>query len=258
MNRRTLIIAIIGVVALVAGIVALVYPYARDAYVVYTLVDRNVAARGGADAWSQVESLRYTGTMEIGQGMEVPFVLEQARPARTCLQYEFDGEAVIRCSDGERGWKVVPFKTGDKVIPLTADEVGASSDAADPRGLLMDYGSRGHQITYVGLQQLGGRDVEVLKVTLPSGAEREVYLDATTTLEVEVVSSRDLARKERRVTTRYGDWKLTDGLLIPMEQVTQTEGDDESHTLTVKRVTINPTMDEARFGTPPATAAVGN
>ncbi len=250
-KRRTL--ALIVVLTLVVGAGALLAPVLRDAWMVHRLQARNLEARGGRTAWEGVEALRYTGTMEIGQGLEVPFVLVQQRPGRMCLEYPFDGATVEQCSDGEHGWKRVPFTGRTGYQPMTEAEVREATDAADPRGLLFARGSGGRRIEYLGERVIEGHDVHGLKVTLPGGAIREVYLDAETALEVQVVSSRMLAGRERRVDITYGDWTETHGLLIPRRQDTRTEGDDQAHALVVETLQVNPAIEATRF-LPPASA----
>jgi len=245
MNKKRF--SIIAGVILAVGLGVLLFPTARDAYLVHRFVEQNVAARGGEAAWENVEALRFTGTMEIGQGLEVPFVLEQKRPDKMCLEYEFDGATASQCSYGDQGWKLAPFMGRHDPEPMTEAELREAVDGADPRGLLVDYRSRGHRITLMDDQEVGDRLAHVLKVTLPSGAEREVYLDAETGLELKVVSERMLAKRERRVDTVYSDWKATDGLLFARHQETRTEGDDASHALVLKKVQVNPEIEDARF-----------
>lgn len=257
MSKRTWII--LAGVGLAVGIGAILFPYAREAYLVSRITGANVEARGGAAAWDGVDSLRFTGTMEIGQGMEVPFEMLQQRPGKMCLEYEFDGDTVTQCSDGEQGWKDIPFRGPSGPRAMTAEELAEATDGADPRGLLIDSGSRGHQVTRLGRQQVDGRDVDVVSVALPSGSTRQVYLDAASGLEVMVASKRMLAKRERRVETRFSDWKMTDGILIARTQTSQTEGDDASHALTIDAVEINPVIPADRFQMPdPAQTAAAD
>jgi len=255
MRRKTL--SIVSGLVLAAGLGALLVPALHERWVVQRLVDRNVEARGGEDAWRNVEALRYTGTAEIGLGLEVPFVLDQQHPDRMCFEYEFDGGQVEQCSDGERGWKRVPFLGTAEVQPMTESELMDFADAADPWGLLFDFRARGHRIDLLPDQGVGDEVAHVLEVTLPGGSVREVWLDAETGLELKVVSTRMLAKKERRVETEYGDWTTTHGLTIPRRQVTRTEGDDQAHTLTVETLQVNPRMKVTRF-LPPASLRAGS
>ena len=225
------------------------------------LVARNVAARGGAEAWRAVSTLRLTGQMDVGQGMLVPYVLEQKRPSKMRLEFVFNGETAVQCFDGKAGWKLVPFRGRTTPEPMTEEELRETAGSADLYGLLFDYGRRGHAVELLGRESVQGRDAFKLKVTLPGGAVRWVYLDAESGLEVKIEALRTLAGRERRVESFYDDWQVAEGLLIPRRQETRTEGENELHLLTVETVRVNPPLDDSRFAMPaaaPAGAGRGN
>jgi outer membrane lipoprotein-sorting protein len=226
---------------------ALCLPAAGLAQTVDELVARNVAARGGAQAWRAVSALRLTGRMDVGRGMKVPYVLEQKRPDKMRLEFVFDGETAIQCTDGKEGWKLTPFRGRTTPEPLTGVELREAAGPADLYGLLFDYASRGNGVELLGREQVQGRDAFKLKVTLRGGAVRWVYLDAETGLEVKVEAQRTLRGRERRVETFYDDWKTVDGLLIPHRYETRMEGAKQSQLLTVETVRVNPRLDDARF-----------
>jgi hypothetical protein len=247
------------VLVLVLGLLTYAYleradtPAQANARAVDELVTRNIAARGGAEAWRSVSSLRLTGRMDLGHEMVVPYVLEQKRPDKMCLEFVFDGETAVHCTDGNSGWKVVPFRGRTTPEPMTGAELRETADSADLYGLLFDYAARGHVVELLGHEPVEGRDTFKLKVTLPRGGVRWLYLDAETALEVKLEALRTLGRRERRVETYYHDWQPAEGLLIPRRQETSTEGDTESHFLTVESVSVNPPLEDARFMIPPAT-----
>lgn len=216
------------------------------------LVARNLAARGGAEAWQEVSSLRLTGLMDVGRGMQVPYVLEQKRPGKMCLEFVFDDETATQCTDGDSGWKIAPFRGRTTPEPMTDDELREIAGSADPYGLLFDYASRGHEVQILGREVVEGRNAFKLKVTLPGGGVRWVYLDAETGLEIKLEAMRKLAGHERRVETFYRDWQAEGGLLIPRRQETRAEGQSESHSLSVQTVEVNPPLDDARFAMPVA------
>jgi hypothetical protein len=231
-------------------------PASGLAQTVDALVARNVAARGGVEAWRGVSSLRLTGQMDVGRGLMVPYVLEQ-KSGKMRFEFVFDGETAIECYDGTTGWKVVPFKGRKTPEPMTAEELREAAEPADLYGPLFDYASRGHKVELLGHEQVQGRDAFKLRVTLPSGAVRWVYLDAESALEIKVEALRRRGSREQRVETLYGDWKATQGLLIPRRYETRTEGPMPSHVLTVETVRVNPQLDDARF-TMAAAALPGN
>ncbi len=242
---------------LALGVLAVLVPSLRRDRVVEGLVARNIAARGGAEAWRAVRSLRLTGTMDVGQALLVPYTLEQKRPDKMCLAFEFDGATATQCTDGGAGWKVEPYRGRTTPEPMTEAELREVADLSDPYGLLFDYDRRGHEVKLLGRTPIDGREAFELAVTLPRGGVRWVYLDVETALEVKVAAVRTRGGRERRVETSFHDWEQADGLLIPRRQVTRTEGSRDAHALTITTVRVNPPLEDARFvmpGTPVSSA----
>jgi hypothetical protein len=252
-------------ITLMLGLTALYYlsplyyfsPEQKKARVVDELIARNLSARGGVEAWQAVSSLRLSGQLDVGHGMQVPYVLEQKRPGKMRLEFVFDGVTAVQSSDGKTGWKLEPFRGRMAPVPMTEAELRETVDSADPYGLLYDYGARGHDVELLGREPVAGRDAFKLKVTLPQGAVRWMYLDVESALEVKLETMRTISGRERLVKTFYSDWRETDGLLIPRRQETLTVGDEEAHFLTVERVIVNPPLEDARFAMPVSQGAVG-
>jgi hypothetical protein len=240
-----------------AAALALILPASGLAQTVDELVARNAAARGGAAAWKAVSALRLAGRMDVGQGMLVPYVLEQKRPHKMRLDLVFDGETVVQCSDGQSGWKLEPFRGRTTPEPLSAEELAEAAGPGDIDGLLLDYAKRGHVVELEGREKVQDRETFRLKVTLPGGAVRWVSLDAETGLEVKVEARRRLVGRERRIETFYYDWQTTGGLLIPHRLESRTEGVKAQHLLTVETVHVDPPIDDARFARPTAVASGG-
>ena len=67
----------------------------KEQALVDALVAQNIEARGGADAWQAVETLRITGQMDLGQGMHVPYMMDQKRPDKMCIEFEFDEKTAV-------------------------------------------------------------------------------------------------------------------------------------------------------------------
>ena len=240
------------IVVLVAGLAVLYYysPAQVNARLVKDLVEHNIETRGGIEQWKNVKALKLSGQMDVGQGVHLPYVLEQKRPNKMCLKFEFDKQTTVQCSTGKTGWKSVPFRGRAAPELMTAKELRESADSADLYGLLYHYNERGIVIEAQGKVKFNGKEVYKLKITLPRGAVRWLYLDAKTALEVKLESQRMVRGKERLVETVYKDWQDTQGLLISHRQETRTSGDTESHYLTVDKVVLNPEFDDAMFEMP--------
>jgi len=256
MSKWGKVIAGAAAAAFVAGITVYNLPYFRNARFVDQLVAHNVEARGGAQAWEAVKALRISGQMDLGQGLAVPYTLEQKRPNRMCFAFDFADERATQCVNGDSGWKILPFQNRRDPEPMTADEMKGVADLADVDGLLFNYADRGHKVEYVGEKFVDDRPAYKLHVRLPSGDERWVYLDQETGLELMLESRRVMDGKIRAVFTKYEDWRDTDGILLPHYQDTVTEGREGSNFLTVEFVTVNPAIEDARFVMPGAESEV--
>lgn len=250
MSKKVMTVAF--AIALVAAFLVYNSGTMKNRRITNALVAQNIEARGGEEAWQAVETLRLAGQMDLGQGMHVPYVIEQKRPGKMCLEFVFDEKTAVQCVNGERGWKLLPFRGRNQPEPMTEREHREMAGGADIDGLLFAAAERGNRIKLLGKEVVAGRPAAKLEVTLPGGTVRWIYIDEQTGLDLKLETTRVVRGKDRRVETFYYDWQETDGLLIPRRQETQTEGDDESHFLTVDSVVTNTPLNDSRFA-PPAT-----
>ena len=122
-----------GVIAIVIVAVFLIYnsDAMKERRIINALVAQNIEARGGADAWQAVDTLRITGQMDLGQGMHVPYVMDQKRPDKMCFEFEFDDKTAVQCIDGGSGWKLLPFAGRNRTG--SHDRTGVSRDGRHSR-----------------------------------------------------------------------------------------------------------------------------
>ena len=250
MSKNVKIVALSLVVAIVGGVLIYNSGPMKNARFVEALVKRNIDARGGAEAWKMVSTMKVTGRMDLGRGMSVPYVLEQKRPDKMCFTFEFDKQTATQCVNGDNGWKIAPFRGRNYAEPMTKEELREMADSTDPYGLLYNYADRDIDIDLVGHVKVGDRDAIKLKLTMDKGAVRWLYLDAETALELKMETIRTIARRPKHVETVYSDWKKTNGLLIAHRQETTTQGDPKPHFLTVEGVKVNLSIADSRFAMP--------
>ncbi len=248
-NKVHVIVLALGVCAAGALIVHIVGAV-KQARIINALVDRNIEARGGAEAWKKVSAMKVSGRMDLGKDMSVPYVLEQKRPGKMCFKFEFNKQASTQCINGDQGWKIAPFRGRNYAEPMTKEELREMADSTDPYGLLYNYSKRDTDIELVEHVKVGDRDAIKLKLTMDKGAIRWLYLDAETALELKMEMIRTIARRPRHVETVYSDWQKQGELLIARRQETTTEGDSKAHFLTVESVSVNPLIADARFAMP--------
>src|SRR5262245_27194440 len=75
------------------------------------VVERNVAARGGLQAWRAVNTMTLSGQIDVGgtKPVKVPFVMTMKRPHKSRFELNFDNQIAYQVYDGAQGGKVRPF-----------------------------------------------------------------------------------------------------------------------------------------------------
>jgi outer membrane lipoprotein-sorting protein len=218
------------------------------------LIARNVEARGGLDKMKAVRTLRMTGKMTMGPGMEAPISLELKRPASIRMEFTVQGMTGVQAFDGKTGWSIDPFGRKDPE-PMSAEDLKEVEEQADIDGPLVDYGAKGHAVELVGKEKVEGSDAYKLKVTLKGGDVRYVYLDADSCLEIRAESKRMIRGSEVEVESTIGDYKEVAGLLFPHSIQNGAKGRPEKQNIIVDKVEVNPALDDGRFSMPGAKPA---
>jgi hypothetical protein len=221
------------------------------------IVEKNVAARGGLDAWRKVETMVWTGHME-GGGIPVPtlpFLLEQKRPNKTHFEIDQHGQRSLRVFDGTQGWKVRPDQSGRPVVqPFTTQELQFAREGQGIDGPLIDYHSKGNTVSLAGLTEIDGRKTYRLNVHLASGELHHVWVDARTFLDVQYDRvSYTPDGKPVPVTVSCRDYRTFEGLQLPTTIETGGGSGRQPERMVIERVTLNfPLDDQHAFGDPGA------
>ena len=210
------------------------------------IVDKNVAARGGLQAWRAVQTMTLAGRLgaggnqratlqvptsgqvSVGRGsrpvlpqrpvdeVQLPFVMQLRRPRKMRFELQFNGQTAVQVFDGTNGWKLRPFLGRRVVEPYTVDEMKTTSMQADLDGPLVDYAAKGTRIELAGMERVEGRDTYKLKLTLKGGEAMHVWIDAQTFLEVEMEGQpRRLDGVDHPVEVYLRDYRPVSGLQVP-------------------------------------------
>lgn len=217
------------------------------------LVARNLEARGGLAKLKAVNSMRLTGKMTIGPGMEAPTTLEMKRPSKMRLDLTFQGLTATQAYDGQGGWQIMPFQGNPDPEPLAAEDLIDAAEQADMDGPLAEYQAKGNMIELLDKEPVDGKQAYKLKVTLKNGNVQSVYLDASSYLEIKGESRRTVQGVEIETEQRIGDYRNVDGLLIPHSFENGAKGRPERQQITIEKVELNVALDDARFAMPAAT-----
>lgn len=221
-----------------------------SAQTVDEIIAKNVDARGGLDKLKSVKTMRMSGKMTVGPGIEAPISMEMKRPNNVRMEITFQGNTGVQAYDGKDGWAISPFSGKKEPEPMSADDLKEAEEQADMDGPLVDYKAKGHAVELVGKEKVEGSEVYKIKVALKNGDTRYLYIDADSFLEIKSESKRTVRGSEVELETTIGDYKEVGGLLVPHSFQSGAKGRPEKQNITVDKVELNPALDDTRFKMP--------
>jgi hypothetical protein len=255
------------------------------------IVEKNVAARGGLQAWRSVQTMSLEGKLGAGgnqratlpvpgrrpdpkivpsrpaEEVKLPFVMELKRSRKMRLELQFNGQTALQVYDGANGWKLRPYLNRRVVEPYTAEELKSASMQADLDGPLVDYAAKGTQIELAGMEKVDGRDTYKLKLTLKNGDAMHIWIDAQTFLEAKMEGQpRRLDGTYHPVEIYFRDYRPVNGLEIPYVLETKVvpvaktalglkDTPVPTEQIVIDKVVVNPKLDESLFSKPEAGVA---
>jgi hypothetical protein len=249
------------------------------------IVDKNVAARGGLQAWRAVETLSLQGKMGAGgnqraalpvsmssptegantlprrpaEEAQLPFLMEMKRPRKMRLEVQFHGQTAVQVYDGAHGWKLRPFLNRHEFEPFSEEELKIASNQEELDGPLVDYAAKGTHVELDGTEKVEGRDTYKIKVTEKTGHTFHVWVDAKTFLEAKIEGQpRRLDGTEHPVEVYYRDYRTVDGLQIPFVLETRVLRVGKNalgirdtlvppERIVIEKVVVNPKVEEQLF-----------
>ena len=231
-----------------AAVLGLASPLA--AQTVDEIIAKNVQARGGMDKLKAVQSLRMTGKMTMGPGLEAPVVLELKRGNQMRMEFTFQGMTGVQAFDGKSGWALMPFGGRKDPEPMPPEAVKDAEEQADIDGPLVDYKAKGHTVEFLGKEPIEGSDAYKLKVTLKNGSVRTIWIDADANLEIKGEGKKTLRGSEVESETSLGDYKEVAGVMYPHSVEGGPKGVPQRQKIVIDKIEVNPTLDDSRFKMP--------
>lgn len=237
--------------ALAAGLLASLAGIA-GAQTADEIVAKTIAAQGGADKIKAVQTMRMTGTMTAGPGIEAPLVIEVKRPNKLRADFDVQGVENTQAYDGQSAWISLPAQGMKIPMPAPADLTKLMEEQADMDGPLVDYQAKGNKVELMGKEPVQGTDTFKLKITTKAGDVRYVYVDTEHFLPLKSESVRTLNGAEHTMWTVVGDYKAVSGVVMPYSIESGMDGAGGSQKVTLSKIEVNIPIDDARFKMPVA------
>lgn len=218
------------------------------------IVERNVAARGGLEAWRNIQTMVWVGHVENATlpAPSLPFILEFKRPNKTRFEIKVQNHMMERIYDGIHGWKVRPAGSGQpELLPYTDEELRFARDGQGIEGPLIDHEAKGIAISLDGTDEVEGHKAYRLSVKLPSGASHHVWVDAQTFLDVKYDrQSRSANGQSATVAVFYRNYNTIEGLQIPLMIETRADNAKATDKMVIDKISFNPPLDDKIFANP--------
>jgi outer membrane lipoprotein-sorting protein len=237
----------------VLAALALIAPLA-SAQTLDEVLAKHFAAQGGLDKLKAMKSVRMTGTMSMGPGMEAPIVLEKSRPNKMRMEFVFQGLTGIQAYDGKNGWMVMPFMGKKDPEAMPAEAMKEMEDQADFDGPLIDWKAKGHTVELIGKEDMEGTPTFKLKVAHKNGNIDYTYIDAETYLVIKQEGKRTMRGTEVESESSIGDYKQVDGFTFPFAMEQGAKGAPQRQKMTFSKIEVNPAVEDARFAMPAVAA----
>jgi hypothetical protein len=253
MLRKAFLFGIALLVGVSSGMLGESSAQALGSPTVSQLIDKNVAAKGGLQAWRAVQTMTFSGKIDAGgkSKTQLPFVLEKKRPRKERVELVFKNDTAVQVYDGVNGWKLRPYLGRRTVEPYSQDELKSAGFESELDGPLVDYAAKGNKVELEGVEKIENQDAYKLKVTMKGGLMQHIWLDAGTYLEVKVEGTpRRMDKKTRPVSIYLRDYRSVNGLKVPYVIETAVEGNKDTHKMFIESVAVNSKLDDALFAKP--------
>lgn len=243
----------------------------RQQLSVEEILERNAAARGGAEAWKKIKTIVQIGRIErsgdvpagaarsprrprlnpeANQVVEFRLMLERPNKMRSELTYQ--GETAIQAYDGTDGYTVQPGPTGAVARPFTESQTRAVADQLDLEGPLLSAAAKGTVVTLDGLETVRDRPAYKLSLQMKSGVSRHIWVDADSFLDVKLDGTRQIGDRLWPIETLFDDYRKVGSVRVPYRIETSVGGVHTMESIVLVKVLLNAPLEDSLFTLPRA------
>lgn len=228
---------------------------AAHALTVDELVAKNIEARGGLEAIRAIQSIKSTGRMNFSGGdfsIDLGIVSINERDAKLRMEASIQGLTQVTAYDGKDAWTINPFQGRRDPERMSAEDAKGLQVQADFDGPLVDWKAKGHQVEYLGTEDVDGTEAHKLKISLKNGDVQYRYLDPDYFLEILVVDQSKRRGVETEMETELGNYEKVGGVYLPFAMESGPKGGRRGQKITVEKAEVNVEIDDALFAFPQA------
>ncbi|MDP1843963.1 MAG: hypothetical protein Q8K64_11120 [Sediminibacterium sp.] len=205
------------------------------------VIAKYITAIGGADKWSKIQSIKVEGQVEV-QGLAIPFTMQGVQMKGVRVDAEFQGNKIIDITTPTQGWGQNPLAGKASLSPISEDELKVKLDDLDIQDPFVDYKAKGSTVEFLGKDEEDGNEYLKIKLVTKNNNEKTFFFDTKTYLIYKMETIVKQQGQEIKSAVKYLDYQSIDyGVKMAFKQ------DQGMMMMVNKKITINPTIDEAIF-----------
>jgi len=210
------------------------------------ILKKMIDAQGGKKTLESIKDSTLSGTMEMIQaGITGSITLYQKEPNKMRMDGEVMGMVITQAYDGETAWMINPQTgTAEKLPEQAAEEVKRQALGNDA---LLNPEKYGITYTYIGKENIDGKDYFVLEQTFSDGFKASLYIDSQTYLTYKTKATTvNQMGVEVLAETILSDYKKVEGMMVP-HTLTIFQDGQEFMTMTITEAKFNTGLEDSLF-----------
>lgn len=234
----------------ITALAALTLSVAAHAQTADEIVNKHIEAIGGKDKINALKSAIIESEIDI-MGNPAPSTTTTIFGKAQLSEINFNGTKIVNCVTVDKGgWAINPMAGSTSAEPMPDEQVKASLPQLSAGGTLFNYAANGHKVELAGQEEVNGVKAWKLVVTTKEGGHFVHYIDPSTYYIVRSVAKINMGGTEMEQGVNFSDYKKTDaGNVMPFAYAIEIPT-GMTLNVTVKKVTINPTIDPKVFEKP--------
>jgi len=152
---------------------------------------------------------------------------------RNRSEMSMQGLTEIQSFDGQKGFKVEPFEGRKDPAALSEDEIKSMQVDADLEWSFVNAAAKGHQLEWLGEDDVDGGQAYGIRVRLANGNEQTFWLDADTFMVIRIIDVQHIRGVDYVQETDYTDYEKIGDVYVPMTESQGRKGAKASQKSTI-------------------------
>jgi hypothetical protein len=213
------------------------------------LLDKYLAAIGGAEALQKITSRVQKGTLSAFGGQHFPMDVYSKAPDKRFSVMHLQGGDSVTAFDGKQGWLSVPGRV-HMMSAAENDAVRIDADLYFPAHVRTLY----QKFKVVEGEKIDGRETYLVTGQSEGQPPLRLYLDKDSGLLLRLIRYAETPLGRNPTQIDYADYRDANGVKIPFRWTLSRPGN--RFTIQVEQVQQNVPVDDAKFVAPPPPAAL--